>query len=561
LIAGEMHYARIPAAYWRQRLRMAKACGLNAITTYVFWNVHEPEKGRFNFRGDADIARFVRIAQEEGLWVLLRPGPYVCAEWDFGGFPYWLLTEKGMTIRSRDEGFLQYVRRYMSELGRQLAPLQVDHGGNILLVQVENEYGSYGNDKAYMGKVRDAVRDAGFTVPLYTADGDVQMPAGSLPGILPGLNGGDGPAVRTTIDRFYLGGPYFVPEYYPGWLDHWGEPKSKVAAEGVVHDTERMLEGGISFNYYMFHGGTNFGFMNGANYGGSYQPDITSYDYDAPLDESGRPTPKYLQIRETLRKHLPSGAALPEVPPVAPALAMPRFELSEAGRLLGALPAPIRSENVKSMEEIGQDYGFILYRTRLQGPVHGDLVLKELRDYAVVMLNGTRIALLDRRRGVQPVAIDVPVGGATLDILVENCGRINYGRLLIDNRKGITDSVRIGDRTLTGWQIYSLPFRDVRKLTFDGRPDAGPTLRRGRFHIDRPADTFLDLRGWGKGAVWVNGHNLGRFWRIGPQRTLYLPGCWLKPGNNEVVVLDLIPTGQTSIEGLTTPILDELHSE
>jgi beta-galactosidase len=560
-ISGEMHYARIPAAYWRQRLRMARACGLNAITTYVFWNVHEPEKGRFNFKGDADIAKFIRIAQEEGLWVILRPGPYVCAEWDFGGFPYWLLNEKGMTLRSRDANFLRYTGRYLSELGKQLAPLQVTHGGNILLVQVENEYGSYSNDKVYMGAIRDAVVNAGFSVPLYTCDGGSQMPAGYLPGLLPGLNGGSGPEVRETIDKFYPGGPYMVPEYYPGWLDHWGEPKSKVGAAGVVRNTARMLASGISFNYYMFHGGTNFGFTNGANFGGSYQPDITSYDYDAPLDESGRPTPKYFQIREAIRKHLPPGETLPDVPPSPPVVAVPRFDLNEAGSLFGALPQPIRAENVKSMEEIGQDYGFILYRTTLQGPLMGKLTLQNVRDYAVVLLDGKRIGLLDRRRKEKSLPISLPAGRATLDILVENCGRINYGPLLTDNRKGITEAVRIGDRTLMGWEIYPLPFKNITGLKLDGGQTEAPTFRRGHFRLEQVGDTFLDMRGWVKGVVWINGHNLGRYWGIGPQQTLYVPGPWLKRGVNEVLVLDLAPNGQSSVAGLTAPILDELHPE
>ena len=408
--------------------------------------------------------------------------------------------------------------------------------------------------------MRDAIRKAGFTIPLFTADGGRQMPNGSLPGILPGLNGGNGPDVRETIDRFYKGGPYFIPEYYPGWLDHWGEPKSKVGTQGVVRDTERMLASGLSFNYYMFHGGTNFAFTNGANFGGAYQPDITSYDYDAPLDEAGRATPKYLAIRAAIQKHLPE-TPLPDVPPANPIVTVPRFDLTETGSLLGTLPAPIVSEQVQSMEDIGQDYGFVLYRAHLQGPIRGKLIVKDLRDYAVVMLDGKRIGLLDRRRKANPLVIDLPVGQATLDILVENGGRINYGSLLTDNRKGITNSVQIGETPLLGWQIYSLPFRSLNALQFDGRQTDGPTLRRGHFRLDRVGDTFLDMRGWFKGVAWVNGHNLGRFWQIGPQQTLYVPGCWLKPGENEVVVLDLAPNGQHSIEGLAEPILTELHPE
>lgn len=561
LISGEMHYPRIPAQYWRHRLRMAKACGLNAITTYVFWNVHEPEKGRFDFKGNADIAKFIKTAQEEGLWVILRPGPYVCAEWDFGGFPYWLLNEKGMTIRTRDARFIQYTQRYLDALAKQLAPLQITNGGNILLVQVENEYGSYSNDKVYMGAVRDAVRKAGFTVPLFTCDGGSQMPAGYLPGLLPGLNGGSGPEIRQTIDKFFPGGPYLVPEYYPGWLDHWGAPKSRVSAAQVVRNTEKMLQNGISFNYYMFHGGTNFGFTSGANFGGTFEPDLTSYDYDAPLDEAGRATPKYYQIREAIRKYLPSGVALPDVPPANPIIAVPRFELKQSGSLLGSLPGPIRSENIRPMEDFGQGYGFILYRTIVEGPLSGKLTLKDLRDYAVVMLDGKRVGLLDRRRNGKSVPLEVPAGKATLDILVENGGRINYGGLLLDNKKGITESVRIGEKELKGWEVFLLPFKRVADLRYDGKQTDGPTLRRGTFTLEKAGDTFLDMRGWSKGVVWVNGINLGRFWQIGPQQTLYLPGPWLKRGVNEIVVLELAPGGQTSVEGLTEPVLSDLRPE
>ena len=554
--SGELHYPRIPPEYWRQRLRMAKACGLNAITTYVFWNVQEPEPGKFTFKGVADVAKFVRIAQEEGLWVILRPGPYVCAEWDFGGYPYWLLTEPNLTIRSENANFLRYAARYLRELGKQLAPLQVDRGGPILMVQVENEYGSYGADKVYMAHIRDAIVQAGFTVPLFTADGGSQMRAGSLPGVLPGLNGGNGgPNTRETIDRFAPGGPYFVPEFYPGWLDHWGESFVTVGADGVARATAQMMENHVSFNYYMFHGGTNFAFMNGANFGGAYQPDITSYDYDAPLDEAGRATPKYRKIRETIQAHLPPGTVLPDVPPSPTILTVPRFELAESGSLLANLPKPIPSENVRSMEEIGQDYGFILYRTTLQGPLSGRLAVKNVRDYAVVLLDGKRVGLLDRRRKGAPLQIDVPAGQTTLDILVENGGRINYGGELPDNKQGITESVRIGDRLLTGWELYSLPLKDLRGLKFDGKPSEAPTFRRGYFTLTEVGDTFLDMRGWFKGVVWVNGHNLGRFWEIGPQQTLYTPGCWLKPGKNEIVVLDLKPNGQRTTEGLAEPIL------
>ena len=558
LISGEIHYPRIAPEYWRQRLKMAKACGLNAITTYVFWNMHEPEKGKWDFKGANDVARFVKIAQEEGLYVILRPGPYVCAEWDFGGYPYWLLNEKGMTIRTHDAKYMQFVQRYFDQLAKQLIPLQADRGGNLIMVQVENEYGSYGNDRVYIGMVRDALKKAGFTVPLFMCDGGPQLANDYVQGLFPGENGGSGPEVKRTIDKYYPGGPYFVPEYYPGWLDHWGAPMVRVSTQSVVRSTERMLDGGISFNYYMFHGGTNFAFTNGANFGGTFEPDITSYDYDAPLDEAGHATPKFMAIREAIKKRVGEVAPVPPAPPV---ISIPTVNLTTHGSLLGTLPAPIKSAGLKSMEEIGQDYGFILYRTKLTGPVSGKLVIKDVRDYAVVMLNGKRLGVIDRRHKAAPIEINQASGEATLDILVENGGRINYGPLLLDNRKGVTEYVRLGETQLTGWEIYSLPFKHVSSLKYDGASTDGPAVRKGEFSLKSTGDTYLDMRGWRKGVVFINGHNLGRFWEIGPQQTLYVPGVWLKKGKNEVVVLDLIPSGKTSVEGLDHAILDDVHAE
>ncbi len=558
LISGEIHYPRIAPEYWRQRLRMAKACGLNAITTYVFWNMHEPEKGKWDFKGANDVARFVRIAQEEGLYVILRPGPYVCAEWDFGGYPYWLLNEKNMTIRTHDAKYMNFVQRYFNQLAKQLIPLQADRGGNLIMVQVENEYGSYGNDRVYIGMVRDALKKAGFTVPLFMCDGGPQLANDYVQGLFPGENGGSGPEVKRTIDKYYPGGPYFVPEYYPGWLDHWGAPMVRVSTQSVVRSTERMLDGGISFNYYMFHGGTNFAFTNGANFGGAFEPDITSYDYDAPLDEAGHATPKFMAVREAITKRVGS---VPDVPAPPPVITVPPVTLSQHGSIAGTLPTPIKSSTLKSMEEIGQDYGFVLYRTKLTGPVSGKLVVKDVRDFAVVMLNGKRIGAIDRRHKAAPLQIDVTGGEATLDILVENGGRINYGPLLLDNRKGITEYVRLGDKQVSGWEIYSLPFKSVTTLKFDGLTTDGPTVRKGTFTLKSAGDTYLDMRGWRKGVVFVNGHNLGKFWEIGPQQTLYVPGPWLRKGKNEIVVLDLLPTGKETVSGLDHAILDEVHAE
>src|SRR5579872_3718185 len=347
MISGELHYTRVPREAWRARMRMAKAMGLNTIGTYVFWNVHEPEKGRFDFTGNNDIAAFVRTAQEEGLWVVLRPSPYVCAEWEFGGYPYWLQTEPGLVVRSKETQYLAEYRRYILEVGRQLAPLQVNHGGNILMVQVENEYGSYGSDKDYLAINRQLFIDAGFDGLLYTCDPPRDVARGYLSGLLPAVNGSVPPQrVRQLVNDYHNGkGPYYIAEWYPAWFDWWGTPHHRVATAGYARFLDTLLGAGISINMYMFHGGTTRAFMNGAN--GSdrkpFEPETSSYDYDAPLDEAGNATPKFMLFREVIARHLPEGVVLPEVPPAKVAVAVPAIAMGEMARVLDILPAPVRN--------------------------------------------------------------------------------------------------------------------------------------------------------------------------------------------------------------------------
>ncbi|MGA2747754.1 MAG: beta-galactosidase family protein [Verrucomicrobiota bacterium] len=561
--AGEMHPARIPRQYWADRLRMAHAMGLNTVSIYVFWNRQEPQEGQFDFKGDADVARFVRLAQKEGLLVILRPGPYCCAEWEFGGFPWWLLCQSGMKVRSQDPRFLAAAAAYMNRLGEELAPLQITRGGPIILVQVENEYGSFGADHSYMAKIQEMDRAAGFEVPFFTADGGGTMMAnGHLPGVLPGFNGGSGPDIMKEIGRYRPSGPWFVPELYPGWLDHWGEPHAHVDISGPTRETEWMLTNNVSFSYYMIYGGTSFGFMNGANYGGHFQPQPTSYDYDSPMDEMGRPTEKYFALREVLARRLAPGETLPQVPASTPVVEIPKIELPGSASIFDNLPAPVRSRKPLSFEDLGQGYGFVLYRTRIAGPVEASLTIHELRDYAVICVDGRRAAVLDRRHDQEAAGLNVTAASATLDILVENCGRINYGERLTDNRKGITESVSLGGRELTGWEMYKFPFDRVSWLKFKTAPmAAAPAVHHGTFVAPQIGDTFLDMRGWGKGIVIVNGHNLGRYWHIGPQQTLYLPGVWLNKGRNDIVVFEELKDGVDSLGAIKTPILSQLDKD
>jgi beta-galactosidase len=555
IISGDMHYARVPRQYWRDRMRKMKAMGLNTLTTYVFWNLHEPRPGRFDFTGNLDLAAYVRMAQEEGLWVILRPGPYVCTEWEFGGFPAWLLKEPDMQVRSADPRFLKAAARYMREVGRRLAPLQITRGGPIIMVQVENEYGSFGSDKVYLEAVRRMIVDAGFDVTLFTSDGDPgKLAAGTLPDVLSVINFGakDSPEKKFAIfDKFRRNVPRMCGEFWVGWFDSWGDRHQSVPAQRAAEGLEWMLSRGISVSIYMFHGGSTFGYMNGANKNrDGYKPIISSYDYDSPLDEAGRPTEKFFALREVIRKHLPAGTALPEPPAPLPLVEIPRFELKESASLLSALGQPVRAERPLSMEAVGQDYGFILYRRRVERAGSGRLeVAGEVRDYALVSQGGRVLGTLDRR--LKQSSLDVELTASTpLDILVENMGRVNFGPNMVTDRKGITGKVTLGGEELTGWEIYTLPLSDLTRLKFSASPQPGPAFYRGSFRLTSTGDTYLDMRGWGKGNVWVNGHNLGRYWRIGPQQSLFVPASWLKRGANEIVVLDLEAGRGRSVQGI-----------
>jgi beta-galactosidase len=562
MISGEMHYPRVPREAWRARMKMAKAMGLNTIGTYVFWNLHEPQKGKFDFTGNNDVAEFVRIAQQEGLWVILRPSPYVCAEWEFGGYPYWLQNEKGLEVRSKEVQYLKEYESYIKEVGKQLAPLQINHGGNILMVQIENEYGSYGSDKEYLGINQRLFKEAGFDGLLYTCDPAPDLVNGHLPGLLPAVNGLDNPAkVKKIINENHDDkGPYYIAEWYPAWFDWWGTAHHTVPAERYTKRLDSVLAAGISINMYMFHGGTTRAFMNGANFKDTspYEPQTSSYDYDAPLDEAGNATPKFMRFRQVIQKYLPAGVQLPDVPAAKPVITIPAFKLTQSVSLLNTLPAAKENISPLTFEDLHQDYGFVLYRTVLNGSKSGQLKLKDLRDYAVIMINGKKVGTLDRRLNQDSIYLKVPAGKVTLDILVENLGRINFGKYLLQNKKGITEKVLLNGTELQHWKMYSLPFHDLDAVKFSAaKPDGeSPVIRKGGFNRDKVGDTYLDMSNWGKGVVWVNGHNLGRYWGIGPQQTLYLPVEWLKKGYNDVEVLELLKPEQDQLSGLDKPILD-----
>jgi len=549
--SGEMHPARIPAEYWRHRIRMAKAMGLNTIAAYVFWNYHEPSEGKFDFKtGNHDLARFFKICQEEGMWAIARPGPYCCAEWDLGGIPSYLLKHADIKLRCMDPRYTAAAGRYMKRLADVLRPLQVAKGGPILMIQVENEYGSYGNDRDYMAWVKDIWVKNGVDGPFFTGDGPTtyMLEAGSLPGCAVGLDSGSEEAHWDLARKMNPGVPIFSSETYPGWLTHWGEKWARVSTDSILGEMKFLVDNRKSFNLYMFHGGTNFGFMAGANNGGKgYEPDLTSYDYDAPLDEQGRPTEKYM----ALRKLLGSTAAVPE--PI-PAMSVPAIQMQPYASIWNVLPSPILSPQPKPFEAIGQQSGLVLYRTKLIGHKSGKLTLRDLHDFAVVYVDGQFVGTLDRREG--RMALDLPPARSkvpTLDVLVEGMGRINFAHDLID-RKGITDRVTLNGMTLMRWEMYPLPLTDgwIAKLPSTQVERAHGSFFKGSFELADPADTYFDLSGYGKGNVWVNGHNLGRYWEIGPQRRLFCPAPWLKKGANEILVLDLLQGQAKPIEGKPT---------
>ncbi|HEX4170550.1 MAG TPA: beta-galactosidase family protein [Bryobacteraceae bacterium] len=563
IISGSMHYARVPRSCWQDRFRKARALGLNTICTYSFWNAHQPEPARWDFSGNLDVRTFIQMAASEGLHVIFRPGPYACAEWDFGGFPAWLLKDPDIRVRSTDPKFVKPAAAYLQRIGQEVTSLQISQGGPIILCQVENEYGSYGNDAAYKNAIRQALLDAGFDGhSFYTSDGPSLVPRGSFPDLPAVINFGANENTAkqfATLDKIRPSGPRMCGEYWVGWFDHWGETHNGMTVKEVSDGLTWMLSHGVSVNLYMFHGGTSFGFMAGANRDRAYQPDISSYDYDAPLDEAGRPTEKFFAVRDIIQRHAKSAAAPTTLPEPEAVLKIPRFFFNESAPLWSLLAEPRHADSPQSMESIDQSFGLILYRTSIRTAQNGTLEIGEARDYALLYQGGRRLGTLDRRFSQRALEVRLQAG-ATLDILIDAMGRVNFGKHLTDDRKGLIGEVTLAGAPLKNWAMYSLPLTDLSRLSYSGDPPRGPCFYRARIQLETLGYTFLDLRGWGKGYVWVNGHNLGRYWSVGPQRTMFVPAEWLRPGENELVVLDLLEGGQRSLEGRHNPIYDVANS-
>lgn len=563
ILSGAMHYFRVPPKYWRDRLRKMRLMGLNCVETYTCWNLHEPLPGKFDFSGALDLASYLKIAQEEGLLVVLRPGPYICAEWDFGGFPWWLLKDPSIRLRCCNAPYLAAVRRYFEALIPQITPLLSSRGGPIAMLQIENEYGSYGSDTEYLAWIESTLIELGVDAMLFTSDGpeDWMLQGGTLPHVLKTVNFGSRPEKAfNCLAQHQPDKPRMCAEFWNGWFDHWGEKHHVRDTEDAAASLDGILANGASVNFYMFHGGTNFGFTSGANCGkDAYQPTVGSYDYDAPLDEAGDPTPKYYAFRRVIGNYAP----LPEgpIPAPAPKGRYGTVSLCERADLLESLPtlsAPIKSKTPEPMEFYDQGYGFILYRTRLRWPRKGaDLAILGLADRAVVLLDGIRTGTLSRSGEEKTISLDIPAGGATLDILVEAMGRINYGVDLLD-RKGINGGVTLnGQQFVYDWTVYPLPLNDLSRLSFVKASGtiSRPTFLRGELEIsEEPLDTFLSMEDWGKGVCWINGFNLGRHWRIGPQKTHFVPAPVLKKGRNEIIVLEFDSCSQSSVSLIDHPI-------
>ncbi len=561
---GEIHFARVPREYWRHRLQLCKAMGLNTVCAYLFWNFHEFEEGKFDWSGRRDAVEFCKLAQEEGLWVVLRPGPYACAEWDGGGLPWWLLKNDDIALRSRDPKFIEASKRWLTEVGRVLGPQQVTHGGPILMAQVENEYGFYGKDAKYMDELRQVMLDAGFDIPLFACNPRGNLRNGYLDDLFSVVNFGSDPAgAFASLREIQKDGPLVCGEFYPGWFDTWGAPHHFGNLDQNLADLEYMLKEGASFSIYMAHGGTSFGMWAGADR--PFKPDTSSYDYDAPISEAGWIGEKFDKTRALMKRYLLPGETLPDPPAPMPVITVPEFEFTQAAAVYDNLPKPAMTDAPQVMEKYDQGHGTMLYRTKIPAGPASPLEIAQVHDFAWIRVDGKEVGVMDRRSRRFKVVLPAREKEAILDILVHTMGHVNFGKEIHD-RKGIQGAVKLDGKEVAGpWGVYRLPLDDAQLASLKWQPAAaagdGPKFWRATVSLEKAADTFLDLRSWGKGVIWVNGQCLARYWNIGPTQTAYIPGPWLKEGENEIVILDLVGPEKPVSSGLETPILNELRPE
>lgn len=555
IYSGAMHYFRIYPDYWKDRLLKLKLAGFNTVETYTCWNLHEPKPGKFCFDGIFDIVKFIETAKEVGLYCIVRPGPYICAEWDFGGLPAWLLKDKNMQIRCCYPDYLKAVERYYKKLLPMLVPLLETNGGNIIAMQIENEYGSYGNDKEYLHFIENLMKECKIDVLYFTSDGNWKnmLSGGSLPDTYKVLNfGSNAKFAFRCLKDFKNDGPNMCGEFWCGWFDHWNSKHHTRKAASIVNEVKGFLDIGASFNFYMFHGGTNFGFTAGANFNNGYQPTVTSYDYCALLNEWGDYTPAYHAVRKLLCEH--QGIKMAKLPPSPKVQSIGEVALTEYAPLfdnLKNIADKHKSPVPESMEFFGQNFGLIYYETTISGSYDlAQLRIKDVNDFGYVYIDNQLkkiinrvkysknqnlkelIPVLDKNRIIMPALS----GERKIGVLVDTMGRVNYGEKMID-RKGITD-IYIGNQRQMEYDVYTIPLDNLENLEYGKDKSRLPLFLKGNFKADSNDDCFVHLDGFTKGYVWINGFNLGRYWKVGPQKSLYIPGALLKD-NNEIIVLEM----------------------
>ena len=559
LISGAVHYFRNMPDTWKDIFKKMKAMGCNCVETYCAWNMHEKVPGEYDFTGILDIAKFIEMAQNEGLMVIVRPGPYICSEWEFGGLPWWIQADEDMEIRCMNKKYIERFDMYLDRLCAEIKPYLTTNGGSVIMIQCENEYGYYGDDKEYLNYLKQGFIDRGINVPLFTSDGTSKSDLldGAIDGCLATLNFGSRVEENFKAhDELFPDMPKMCMEMWNGWFDAWGdEYHHTTSAEDYAKVVDDMLTRG-SLNMYMFIGGTNFGFTSGANHYEKFAPDVTSYDYDAMLTECGDITPKYMAVREVIKKHI--GEELPEIPANREKKAYGKFKLTESKGFFSALPelaTSVHSDVPRCMEKYGNGYGFIAYRTVLNRD-YEDVVLsfERIGDRAQIYINDNLVDILyinDRLETKLSAK-----AGDVLTVLCENMGRCNFGPKMM-YKKGIAGRCLLDKRIHFNWDVYTLPMNNLDKLTFDGKSfNEKSAFYRGYFNIENPKDTFLKLDNFTKGFVVINGFNIGRYWEIGPQQTLYVPACLLKDGENEIIVFESDGLkGEAEIEFVDTPIL------
>lgn len=559
IMSGAVHYFRNLPDTWRDIFKKLRALGCNCVETYCAWNMHEKQPGIFDFSGMLDISGFLSVANEEGLMAIVRPGPYICSEWEFGGLPWWLQTEEDIEIRCSNEKYIKYFDRYLDKLFDEVRPHLSINGGNVIMLQCENEYGYYGDDKQYLSYLKEGYLRRGMKVPLFTSDGTskAEMLDGMINGCLVTLNFGSDVENRfKDHDEMFPDMPKMCMEMWDGWFDAWGdEYHHTTSAEDYCKTVDDMLKRG-SLNMYMFIGGTNFGFMNGANHFDKFLPDVTSYDFDAVLTECGDITPKYLALREVFKKY--NQKELPEIPQNRPKKAYGKVYLTEKAGIidnLDALSSPIRSEVPRCMEHYGYGYGYTAYRTVLNRDYDdATLSFESLGDRAQIYINKQFIGIVYINDSLE-IKISAKAGDV-LTVLCENMGRANFGAKMM-RKKGIAGRCLLNNKIHFGWDVYPLPMDNLSLLNYSNEaPKENSVFYKGYFEIDEAADTFIKLDNFKKGFVTVNGFNLGRYWEIGPQQTLYLPASILKKGKNEIVVFESDGIkGEAFVEFVDKPII------